>query len=137
MIYNIEYIERLQKGASVMPIVRETIGILRKTGYPDAIFQHWGIILNDSNREMAKKDLEKILAQLPILEQNILNLRYKKFFTIREIAIKLKNPCHIIRKRKEEVLRKIMYTKEGMELYQSYRQKGDEDFRSANHLEKT
>ena len=99
----------------------ETTRFLRETGYPDTVFLQWGITLDESNRKEARQDLEKILAELPSLERNILELRYQKFLTIKQIAARLGVPLHIVRKRKEETMRRLIYTKAGMNLYQMYR----------------
>ena len=103
-----------------MEQIHETSRFLRETGYPDTIFLQWGITLDESNRKEARQDLEKILAGLPSLERNILELRYQQFLTIDQIAAKLGVPHHIVRKRKGETIRRLMYTKAGLNLYQMY-----------------
>ena len=104
-----------------MAQIHETPRFLRETGYPDTIFLQWGITLDESNRKEARQNLEKILAELPSLERNILELRYQQFLTIDQIATRLGVPHHIVRKRKEETMRRLIYTKAGMNLYQMYR----------------
>ena len=103
----------------------ETTRSLREIGYPDNIFQRLGIVLDDGNRERAKVDLERLLAELPTLNRRILELRYQKFLSIAKIADELGVLPHIVRRRKEDIIRQLMHTKAGIELYRNYRQKGD------------
>ena len=103
----------------------ETIRALRERGYPDNIFSRWGIILDDGNRKQAKDDLEKLLANLPSLNRHILELRYQKFLSVAKIADALSVPPHIVRRSKEEMIRQLIHTKTGIELYRKYRRKGE------------
>ncbi len=104
---------------------RETTRFLCEVGYPDALFLQWGISLNENNRSKAELEWDKIRSRLPNLERRILDLRYHKFFTLRQISKELGMSVHVVRKRKEEILRKIMHSKEGIKLYQAYRQEND------------
>ena len=110
----------MQGGLKNMVRIIETTAFLRETGYPDSIFLYWGITLNDDNREQAKKDLEKILAEFPPLEQDVVKLRYQYCLTLNQISEKLQVPVYIIRKRKNDVLRKAICTRAGVMLFQSY-----------------
>lgn len=100
---------------------RETTRFLSEAGYPDAIFRSWGISLDENNRPKAVQEWEKILSRLPDLERSILDLRYQKFLTLKQISKELGLSVHVVRKRKEEILRKIMHSREGINLYQTFR----------------
>ncbi len=100
---------------------RETVSFLHDVGYPDTIFSQWGITLDENNRKTAELEWEKILSSLPTMERSILELRYQKCLTLRQISEELGIPLHFVRKQKEGILRKIMNSKAGINLYQTFR----------------
>lgn len=104
-----------------MKSTTETSRSLSEIGYPDNVFLRFGITLCDGNRDQAKEDLERLLAELPVLNVSILKLRYQNFLSIVKIAEELGVSPHIVRRRKEGIIRKIMHTKAGINLYRKYR----------------
>ena len=104
-----------------MKSTTETSRSLSEIGYPDNVFLRLGITLCDGNREQAKDDLEKLLAELPLLNVSILKLRYQNFLSITKIAEELGVSPNIVRRRKEGIIRQIMHTKAGINLCRKYR----------------
>ena len=104
-----------------MKSTTETSRSLSEIGYPDNVFRQWGIIINDRNRKQAKDDLEILLAELPTLSRSILKLRYQNFLSIAKIAEELGVSPNIVRRKKEGIVRQLMHTKAGINLYRKYR----------------
>lgn len=114
--------ENLQESVyATMSDRKETIRNLKEVGYPNNILKCWDLVSTKSKQSTAERLLNSMLADIPPLEQAILDLRYKKFLTLNQIALEIGVPCHIVRARKSEILRKIRFNKKGIELYRYLR----------------
>lgn len=104
-----------------MSDMNETVRSLKEKGYPNNLLKCWDLKATENQQSAVERLLDVMLAGIPPLERTILEMRYKKYYTLKQIATELELPYHLVRARKSNIIRKMRFSKTGLELYRCLR----------------
>ena len=98
----------------------ETVGLLARIGYPGNLLRLSGLNWDEGQLDAIRDELPTVLSRLSPFEQQIIELRYQRFYTIKAIAEEMGISNSVARHGKEGALRHLFRERNFFRLHKRY-----------------